>query len=59
MITADDITADLADLAGGSHNGRSSEDEITLFKSVGSSLEDLAAAILAVEHVEYKASEEL
>lgn len=59
VITADDIAADLADLTGGIHRGRAREDEITLFKSVGSSLEDLAGAILAVEHVEYKASEEL
>jgi alanine dehydrogenase len=59
VITAEDIAADLVDLAGGLHQGRSSDEEITLFKSVGSSLEDLAGAILAVEHVEYKASEEL
>jgi ornithine cyclodeaminase len=59
VMTAEDIAADLADLAGGIHKGRTREEEITLFKSVGSSLEDLAGAILAVEHVEYKASEEL
>jgi ornithine cyclodeaminase len=59
VMTAEDIAADLADLAGGIHKGRTGEEEITLFKSVGSSLEDLAGAILAVEHVEYKASEEL
>jgi len=59
VISADDIAADLADLAGGIHAGRAREDEITLFKSVGASLEDLAAAMLAVEQYEYKASEEL
>lgn len=59
LISADAIAADLADLAGRIHPGRRSQDEITLFKSVGASLEDLTAAILAVEQVEYKASEEL
>jgi ornithine cyclodeaminase len=59
VITADNIVADLADLAGGIHRGRASAGEITLFKSVGASLEDLAAAVQAVEQVEYKASEEL
>lgn len=59
VISADDIAAELADLASGIHKGRTREDEITLFKSVGASIEDLAAAILAVEQVEYKASEEL
>jgi ornithine cyclodeaminase len=59
VISAEDIAADLTELAGGLHKGRTGDDEITLFKSVGASLEDLAGAILAVEHVEYKASEEL
>lgn len=59
IISSDDIAADLADLAGGSHTGRERFEEITLFKSVGTSLEDLAGAILAVEQVEYKAAEEL
>jgi ornithine cyclodeaminase len=59
IISAEDIVADLAELAGGIHSGRKSDAEITLFKSVGASLEDLAGAILAVEQVEYKASEEL
>ena len=59
VISADDIAADLTDLAGGMHKGRQSADEITLFKSVGASLEDLAGAILALEQVTHKASEEL
>ncbi|WP_407933354.1 bifunctional Delta(1)-pyrroline-2-carboxylate/Delta(1)-piperideine-2-carboxylate reductase [Futiania mangrovi] len=42
-----DIAADLFDLCSGRHKGRTSADEITLFKSVGASLEDLAAAELA------------
>lgn len=39
------IRADLAELLKGERPGRSSDDAITLFKSVGASLEDLAAAI--------------
>ena len=59
IISAEDIVADLAELAAGIHRGRGSDGEITLFKSVGASLEDLAGAILAIEQVDYKASEEL
>lgn len=43
-ITADHVKADLFDLAQGRHRGRAAPDEITLFKSVGTALEDLAAA---------------
>jgi ornithine cyclodeaminase/alanine dehydrogenase-like protein (mu-crystallin family) len=45
-ILADEQIADLFDLAGGRAAGRRSPDEITLFKSVGTALEDLAAAVL-------------
>lgn len=50
-ITANNIVADLFELARGERAGRSSDDRrgITLFKSVGAALEDLAAAELAVE----------
>jgi ornithine cyclodeaminase len=47
VIKADDIAADLYELTRGLHIGRRAEDEITLFKSVGAALEDLAGAILA------------
>lgn len=40
----DDVVADIAALSGGEHPGRTSPDEITLFKSVGAAIEDLAAA---------------
>jgi len=40
-----DIVAELAELARGQKKGRESADEITLFKSVGAALEDLAAGI--------------
>ncbi|MBI5068546.1 MAG: ornithine cyclodeaminase family protein [Deltaproteobacteria bacterium] len=42
------VRADLADLCAERHPGRRSLGEITLFKSVGTGLEDLAAARLAV-----------
>lgn len=45
LIGEDDIAADLFDLTRGEHAGRHDQDQITLFKSVGSALEDLAAAI--------------
>jgi len=44
-----DIAGDLFDLVRGDAPGRRSEDQITLFKSVGFALEDLAAAELACE----------
>ncbi|SCB61412.1 ornithine cyclodeaminase [Rhizobium aethiopicum] len=46
-----DIKAELAELVSGAHGGRSDDAEITLFKSVGAALEDLAGAILAYETV--------
>jgi len=46
VITADDVVADFADLVAGRHPGRTSNDEITFFKSAGFALEDLAAARL-------------
>ena len=45
VIGRDHIKGDLADLLHGRVNGRQSADEITLFKSCGAALEDLAAAI--------------
>lgn len=49
LITRDDIAAELTELVTGARAGRQSADEITLFKSVGAALEDLAGAILAYE----------
>ncbi len=46
VISADDIEAELVDLIDGSHLGRESADEITLYKSAGMALQDLAAARL-------------
>jgi ornithine cyclodeaminase len=50
-ITPADVRADLYDLAAGHHAGRSTAGEITLFKSVGTAIEDLAAAILVWNRV--------
>ena len=49
VLKPDDIAADLYDLCRGAHPGRVSGDEITLFKSTGAALEDLAGALLAYE----------
>ena len=43
------IVAELAEVVTGRRAGRTSVDEITVFKSVGFALEDLAAARLAYE----------
>ncbi|WP_424810463.1 ornithine cyclodeaminase family protein [Roseococcus sp. YIM B11640] len=48
-VTADDIACDLAELCRGQHPGRTSEAQVTLFKSVGWAGEDLAAAMLATQ----------
>lgn len=48
-ITRAQVLAELGDLASGRHAGRCQDDEITLFKSVGTALEDLAAAVLVLE----------
>jgi ornithine cyclodeaminase/alanine dehydrogenase-like protein (mu-crystallin family) len=45
LLKPDAIVADLFELTRGEKQGRESTDEITLFKSVGAALEDLAAGI--------------
>lgn len=47
-IESGDIRGELAELCRGDARGRVSATDITLFKSVGTALEDLAAAMLAV-----------
>ncbi|NGN43291.1 ornithine cyclodeaminase family protein [Mesorhizobium sp. CGMCC 1.15528] len=49
VLKAEDIVADLHELARDQKRGRESDDEITLFKSVGAALEDLAAGIAVYE----------
>lgn len=48
-LSRHDIQADLYDLCRGQKKGRESDDEITLFKSVGAAIEDLAAGIAVWE----------
>lgn len=43
-ICVEDVAAELRDFARGAHPGRTRDDQITVFKSVGFALEDLAAA---------------
>jgi ornithine cyclodeaminase len=49
VLSEEAIRADLFDLCRGDRPARTGPDQITLFKSVGSALEDLAAARLIVE----------
>jgi len=48
LITADHIRAELGELVAGSRAGRTSPDQITLYKSVGVAVEDAAAASLVL-----------
>lgn len=48
-LSRTDVLGDLYALSRGQHAGRTDAQEITLFKSVGTALEDLAAAVLAYE----------
>jgi len=50
-IDESDICGELSELAAGSVNGRQDASTITLFKSVGTALEDLAAAELAMQTI--------
>ena len=47
-ITENDIVGDLGELCGGQVAGRTNDSEVTVFKSVGTALEDLIAAKLIV-----------
>ena len=50
-ITRSDIVGDLHGLCGGTVAGRATPEERTLFKSVGTAIEDLAAAMLVWQQV--------
>jgi ornithine cyclodeaminase len=50
VLSKDAIVGDLYDLCRGATPGRTSAQDITFFKSVGASIEDLAAAIAVYEH---------
>ncbi|MRG54338.1 ornithine cyclodeaminase family protein [Phyllobacterium sp. SYP-B3895] len=49
VVGKEHVIGDLFDLTRGTMKGRQSAEEITLFKSVGAALEDLAAGILVFE----------
>ena len=51
LISEGDLAGNLSDLTSERCMGRTSEDEITLFKSVGHAIEDLMAAKLAYERL--------
>ena len=51
VLSPEDVAADLYQLTRGERAGRRFYDQITLFKSVGTAIEDLAAAQLAIERV--------
>ena len=57
LITRASVLAELADLASGRHAGRSHTQEITLFKSVGTAIEDLCAANLVWQHLQSRPSQ--
>jgi len=46
------IAVELGQILGGGHPGRSSDDEITVYKSMGHAVEDAAAAALVLERVQ-------
>lgn len=52
IIKRSSVIADLRELTTGAQRGRQTAEEITLFKSVGTALEDLAAAVLLLERAE-------
>jgi alanine dehydrogenase len=48
LITADHIDAELGEIVAGTSRGRTNDDEITLYKSVGVAVQDAAAAALVL-----------
>jgi ornithine cyclodeaminase/alanine dehydrogenase-like protein (mu-crystallin family) len=50
IIKEKDVKADIVELIKGIHPGRTSSEEVTLFKSAGLAIEDLAAALLVYKN---------
>jgi Predicted ornithine cyclodeaminase, mu-crystallin homolog len=48
VITADHVHAELGEIIAGTRPGRTSPEQITLYKSVGVAVQDAAAAALVV-----------
>lgn len=49
LITADDIHAELGEIVAGTKPGRQADDQVTLFKSVGNAVQDIAVGRCAVD----------
>ncbi|QOF76520.1 hypothetical protein IG196_19340 [Variovorax sp. 38R] len=49
VFATEDVVGELADLAAGRIQGRADSDGRTVFKAVGTALEDLAAAVVVYE----------
>jgi len=56
VISREHVFADLHEITSGKKAGRTSADEITVFKNLGCALEDLVAATLACQKAEQRAS---
>jgi alanine dehydrogenase len=56
VISEVNVLGDLIGLCKGDLAGRTSADEITMFKSVGTAIEDWAAAVLAYETIADRAT---
>jgi len=55
VLVRERVQAELSELVSGAHPGRTGVDAVTLFKSVGTALEDLCAACLVLERVPARA----
>jgi ornithine cyclodeaminase len=56
LLTSASVLAELAELVSAKHGGRNNAEEITVFKSVGTALEDLCAANLVWQRLGQTAS---
>jgi ornithine cyclodeaminase/alanine dehydrogenase-like protein (mu-crystallin family) len=52
LLTAAELHGELGELAAGKIEGRANDEELTLFKSVGVAVQDLAAATYAFKRAE-------
>jgi len=51
VLAAGQISAEIGEVVSGSSRGRESDSEITLFKSLGAAVEDIAAADLVYQKI--------
>ena len=52
LVDKEFIFAEIGEIVDGAKTGRTSEDEITIFKSVGNAVQDIAAASLILKNAE-------